>query len=86
MEIINNSANIFFFVTTIFVTILTIILIISLVAVVKIYKFIQKAVDKGDVFMEELKANALIKKAAPVILPVLMPILSFFFKINKKKR
>ncbi len=86
MDFINNNANIFFFVTTIFVIILTILTSILLIAAVKFYKFIVKAIDQGDVLLEEVKANNFVKKVTPVVLPVLLPIISFFVKSKKKKK
>lgn len=87
MEFINNNANIFFFVTTIFVIILTILTLILLISGIKLYKFIVKVIDQGDVLLEEVKANNFVKKAAPIVLPILLPIMSFFMKkkANKKK-
>jgi heme/copper-type cytochrome/quinol oxidase subunit 2 len=84
MEFINNNANIFFFVTTILVIILIILFTILLLSAVKLYQFIAKAVKQGDAFLEEVKSNNFFKKAAPVVLPILLPIISFFAKSKKK--
>lgn len=86
MDFINNNANIFFFVTTIFVIILTILTLILLIAAVKLYKFIAKAIEQGDVILEEAKANNFVKKVAPVVLPIILPIISFFAKKKSKKK
>lgn len=86
MNFINNNANIFFFVTTILVVLLIIILLIVLAATIKIYGFIKKAVNQGDIILEDAKSNVFVKKTIPVLLPVLLPIISFFFKIKKKKK
>ncbi|MBC7767113.1 hypothetical protein H7Y21_03925 [Arenimonas sp.] len=86
MEFINNNANIFFFVTTIFVIILTILTSILLIAAVKLYIFIAKAIEQGDVILEDVKANNFVKKVAPVVLPVILPIISFFVKKKGGKK
>lgn len=86
MDFINNNANIFFFVTTILVVVLIIILLIIMFAVIKVYKFIRKAVNQGDLILDDVKENNFIKKAIPIVLPVLLPIVSFFYKLKKKKK
>jgi hypothetical protein len=86
MDFINNNANIFFFVTTILVVVLIIVLLIVMFATIKIYRFISKTIDKGDLLLEDIKENNFIKKAIPVVLPVLLPIVSFFYKLKKKKK
>lgn len=86
MDFINNNANIFFFVTTILVVVLIIIFLIVMFATIKIYRFLSKAVDKGDLLLDDIKENNFIKKAIPVVLPVLLPIVSFFYKLKKKKK
>jgi heme/copper-type cytochrome/quinol oxidase subunit 2 len=86
MDLINNNANIFFFVTTILVVVLIVILLIVLFATIKIYRFIKKAVDKGDLLLDDVKENNFFKKAVPIVLPVILPIVSFFYKLKKKKK
>ncbi|MBC7981570.1 hypothetical protein H7X65_00670 [Candidatus Parcubacteria bacterium] len=86
MEFINNNANIFFFVTTIFVMILIILAVILVAAAVKFYKFITRAIDQGDVLLEEAKSNNFVKKAAPFVMPIVLPIISFFAKKKSKKK
>jgi hypothetical protein len=86
MDFINNNANIFFFVTTILVIILIILFTILLLSAVKLYQFIARVVKQGDAFLEEVKANNFVKKAAPVVLPILLPIISFFAKSKKSKK
>jgi hypothetical protein len=86
MDFINNNANIFFFVTTILVIILIILAVILLIATIKFYQFISKVIKQGDVLLEEVKANNFVKKVAPVVLPIVLPIFSFFVKMKKKKK
>lgn len=80
MDFINNNANIFFFVTTIFVVILIIISLFVLYIILKIKRFIQKIIKEGDNIIEKNKDNKFVNTG----LPILLPILTFFFK-NKKK-
>jgi heme/copper-type cytochrome/quinol oxidase subunit 2 len=84
MNFINENANIFFFVTTILVVILIIISVVLLFGVMKVYNFIRKAINKGDALLEDVKANEFVKKGAPIVLPIILPIISFFMK-NKSK-
>ena len=86
MNFINENANIFFFVTTVFVIILIILFTILLLAAVKLYKFVVKAVKQGDVMLEDIKANDFIKKGTSIILPILLPVVSFFMKKKAKSR
>lgn len=86
MEFINNNANIFFFVTTILVIILIILFTTLLLSAIKLYQFIAKVVKQGDLFLEEVKENTFVKKAIPVVLPILLPIFSFFVKSKKKAK
>lgn len=86
MNFINDNANIFFFVTTIFVVVLIVIFLILLFATIRIYRFIRKAVNQGDVLLEETKTSEFVKKGAPIVLPILLPILSFFFKSKKTRK
>ncbi len=85
MNFISENANIFFFITTIFVIVLILIFLALLFLVLKVYSFIQRVVAKGDLLLEETKSNEFMKKGAPIVLPILLPILSFFFKKGKKK-
>ena len=85
MDFINNNANIFFFVTTILVIILIVLFIILLLSAVKLYSFVVKAVKQGDVILEEVKTNNFVKKVAPMVLPVILPVISFFYKNKKNK-
>lgn len=80
MNFINDNANIFFFVTTIFVTVLIIIALFVLYLILKVKNFIQKLIEEGETIIENNKDNKFINAG----LPVLLPILAFFFK-NKKK-
>jgi len=80
MNFINDNANIFFFVTTIFVIILIIIALFLLYLILKVKNFIQKLIDEGETIIENNKDNKFINTG----LPILLPILAFFFK-NKKK-
>lgn len=84
MNFINENANIFFFVTTIFVIILIIIFVIVLFGTLKVYNFVRKAVNRGDVLLEESKNNEFVKKGTSIVLPILLPVISFF--MNKKKK
>ena len=77
MNFINENANIFFFVTTIFVIILIILFTVLLFSAIKFYKFVVKVVKKGDTVLEDVKTN-------PIVLPIILPIISFFMK--KKSR
>lgn len=86
MDFINSNANIFFFVTTIFVIILIILFTILLLVAVKFYRFVVKVITQGDLLLEEVKENNFVKKAAPIVLPILLPIMSFFMKAKKKKK
>lgn len=83
MEFINTNANIFFFVTTILVVIFIILGLILVFAAIKFYKFIARVIDQGDVLLEEAKSNNFIKKAVPIIMPIVLPIISFFAKKKK---
>ena len=85
MDFITNNANIFFFVTTILVIVLIIICLMVLFLVINAYRFIQRVITKGDVLLEETKSSEFIKKGAPMILPILLPVLSFFAKKKMKK-
>ncbi len=80
MNFINDNANIFFFVTTIFVTILIIISLFVLYIILKIKNFIQRLINEGDIIIENNKDNKFINTG----LPILLPILAFLFK-NKKR-
>lgn len=84
MNFINQNADIFFFVTTIFVIILIILFTILTFAVAKLYKFIARVVKQGDGILEDVKNNEFAKKTIPVILPIVLPIFSFF--MNKKSK
>jgi heme/copper-type cytochrome/quinol oxidase subunit 2 len=84
MDFINNNANIFFFVTTVFVIILIILFTILVLSAVKLYKFVTKAVKQGDTLLEESKNNEFIKKGASIVLPILLPVFSFFMKKKSK--
>ena len=86
MEFINTNANIFFFVTTILVVILIILCLILVFAAIKFYKFIARAIVQGDKLLEEAKSNNFIKKAAPIVMPILLPIISFFAKKKPRKK
>ncbi len=80
MNFINDNANIFFFITTIFVTVLIIIALFILYIIIKIRKFIQKLIEEGETIIENNKDNKFINTG----LPILLPILAFFFKKIKK--
>jgi len=82
MDFINNNANIFFFVTTIFVTVLIIISLFVLYIVLKIKNFIQKIVKEGDSIIERNKDNKILNN----VLPIILPVLSFFAKSKKGGR
>lgn len=84
MNFINDNANIFFFITTIFVIVLIILFTIILFAAIKLYKFVVKAVKQGDVMLEDVKTNEFVKKGAPIVLPIILPIISFFMKKKSK--
>jgi hypothetical protein len=84
MNFINENANIFFFVTTIFVIVLIILFTVLLLAAIKLYKFVVKVVKQGDVILEDVKTNEFVKKGTSILLPILLPIFSFFMK-NKRK-
>lgn len=86
MNFINENANIFFFVTTIFVIILIILFTILLLAAIKLYKFVVKAVKQGDTILEDVKTNDFVKKGTSIVLPVLLPVISFFMKKKAKGR
>ena len=80
MNFINDNANIFFFITTIFVTVLIIIALFILYIIIKIRKFIQKLIEEGEIIIENNKDNKFINTG----LPILLPILAFLFKTRKK--
>ncbi len=80
MNFINENANIFFFVTTILVIILIILFTILLFSAISFYKFVLKVVKQGDVILEDVKTNEFVKKGAPIVLPIILPIISFFMK------
>lgn len=82
MDFINNNANIFFFVTTIFVAILIIISLFLLYIILKIKKFIQKIIKEGDNIIEKNKDNKIISG----LLPIILPLVSIFSKMNKKRK
>lgn len=82
MDFINNNANIFFFVTTIFVTVLIIISLFVLYIVLKIKNFIQKIIREGDSIIERNKNNKIVSN----VLPIILPVLSFFSKTKKKQK
>ncbi len=82
MEFINDNANIFFFVTTIFVTILIFISLLVFFIVFKLYKFINKLIRSGDEIIEKNKDNIFIQKGLPFVLPIL----SFFLKKKGNKQ
>lgn len=42
--------------------------------------------NQGDVLLEETKTSEFVKKGAPIVLPILLPILSFFFKSKKTRK
>lgn len=84
MNFINENANIFFFVTTILVIILIILFTVLLLAAIKIYKFVVKVVKQGDIILEDVKINEFVKKGTSILLPILLPVISFFMK-NKRK-
>lgn len=86
MEFINTNANIFFFVTTILVVILIILGLILVFAAIKFYNFIARAIDQGDVLLEEVKSNNFVKKAAPFVMPIILPVLAFFAKKKKSHK
>ncbi len=80
MNFINENVNIFFFVTTIFVIILIILFTVLLFAALKFYRFVLRVVKQGDVMLEDVKTNDFVKKGVSVVLPVILPIMSFFMK------
>ncbi len=80
MNFINDNANIFFFVTTIFVTVLILIALFVLYLIFKVKSFTQKLIEQGETIIEKNKDNKFINTG----LPILLPILAFFFKNNKK--
>ena len=86
MDFITNNANIFFFVTTILVVILIILGLILVFAAIRFYKFIARAIDQGDTLLEEAKSNNFVKKAAPIVMPIILPIISFFVKKKSRKK
>lgn len=80
MNLINDNANIFFFVTTIFVSVLVLTGAVLLVISIKIYRFIQRFIIKAEALVEDNKTNEFVKRAIPIVLPIL----GFFFKNGKK--
>ncbi len=82
MNFINDNANIFFFVTTIFVAILIIIALVLLYLIIKIKNFIQKLIEEGESILEKNKDNKILATSLPIILPIL----TFLFNNKKKKR
>ncbi len=86
MNFINENANIFFFVTTILVVVLIILFTVLLFSAIKFYKFVVKAVKQGDVMLDDIKTNEFVKKGAPIVLPIILPIISFFMKKKSKGR
>jgi heme/copper-type cytochrome/quinol oxidase subunit 2 len=80
MNLINDNANIFFFVTTIFVSVLVLTAAVVLVISIKIYRFIQRFIANAEALIEDNKTNEFVKRAVPIILPIL----GFFFKKGKK--
>ena len=73
-------------ITTKIVVILIIISVVLLFGVMKAYNFIRKAINRGDVLLEDVKANEFVKKGAPIVLPIILPIISFFMKKKSKSR
>jgi len=53
--------------------------------VINAYRFIQRVITKGDTLLEETKSNEFFKKGAPIVLPMILPIISFFAKKKMKK-
>lgn len=86
MNFINENANIFFFVTTIFVIVLIILFTVLLLAAIKLYKFVVKVVKQGDIILEDVKTNEFVKKGTSILLPILLPIISFFIKKKSKSK
>lgn len=86
MNFINENANIFFFATTIFVVILILISLILLFLAIRFYRFLQRIITKGDNLLEETKTSEFVKKGAPIVLPILLPIISFFMKKKGKSK
>ncbi len=82
MNFISNNSDIFFFVTTIFVTVLIIIALFVLSIVLKIRRFIKKIIDQGQDIIDKNKDNKILNTGLSIILPML----SIFAKTKKHKK
>ncbi len=82
MNFISNNSDVFFFVTTIFVTVLIIIALFVLSIILRIRKFIKKLIEQGQDIMDKNKDNKVLNTS----LSILLPILSVFAKTRKHKK